>query len=58
MSIETLKALDIVVVVFVTDDSDKLKTTHIYDNKMPLEDIKDFIGHVYGNSATILNVSR
>jgi hypothetical protein len=58
MSIETLKALDIVVVVFVTNDSDKLKTTYVYDNKMSLEDIKDFLGHVYSNDITILNVSR
>jgi len=57
MSIETLKALDIVVVVFVEDNGDDLITTHLYNNKYTLEEIQEILECDYLNP-TILNVSR
>jgi len=57
MSIETLKALDIVVIVFTQGIEGNLETTFMYDNKATNFDIQEWLNGLYVNPI-IINVSR
>jgi hypothetical protein len=57
MSIETLKALDIVVIVFTQGIEGNLETTFMYDNKATNFDVQEWLNGLYVNPI-IINVSR
>lgn len=54
---ETLKALDIVLVVFCLTGDDRIETTHIYDNSRSIDSVEALLKQEYGD-VDILNVTR
>jgi len=57
MSIETLKALDIVVIVFTQGIEGNLETTFMYGNDAVNFDVQEWLNGLYVNPI-IINVSR
>lgn len=54
----TLKQLDIIVVVFCYEGEDDLQTTHIYDNECTLQQAKEFIQAEHDQPVEVISIAR